>query len=115
MVLTGCQNLTTDNVLVETSGVCKISGFGLSKRIDDSIAAALDIAMDGNVFMAPEMINAKDQVHGLSVDIWSVGCVVLEMLTGKRPWAGREVMAVLLHASAPLLVFPHVGADETGV
>lgn len=102
-------------MLVETSGVCKISGFGLSKRIDDSAAAALDIAMDGNVFMAPEMMNAKDQTHGLSADIWSVGCVVLEMLTGKRPWAGNEAIAVLLHVNAPFLVFPHVAADTKGV
>jgi serine/threonine protein kinase len=38
-------------------------------------------------FMAPEIIQKAG--HGLSADIWSLGCLVIEMLTGKLPWTDK--------------------------
>ena len=36
--------------------------------------------------MAPEMVTSK--AYGAKVDIWSFGCLVLEMFTGQQPWKG---------------------------
>ncbi|KAI0660353.1 Pkinase-domain-containing protein [Cubamyces menziesii] len=92
------RDLKADNILVETSGVCKISDFGISKRTDDINMAAMYTAMQGTVFwMAPEVVNSKGKGYNSKIDIWSVGCVVFEMWTGQRPWLGQEAMAVLLH------------------
>ncbi|RDX50456.1 Pkinase-domain-containing protein [Lentinus brumalis] len=92
------RDLKADNILVETSGVCKISDFGISKRTDDINMAAAYTSMQGTVFwMAPEVVNSKGKGYNSKIDIWSVGCVVFEMWTGQRPWSGQEAMAVLLH------------------
>ena len=75
------------------SGVCKISDFGISKRSADDGA---ETAMHGTVFwMAPEVVNPQGTRYSFKVDIWSVGCVVLEMLAGTRPWVGDEMFAVM--------------------
>ena len=89
------QDLKADNILVEMTGVCKISDFGISKRTDDSAGGAFT-AMQGTVFwMAPEVINLKKKGYNFKIDIWSVGCVVLEMWAGMRPWMGDEAVAVM--------------------
>lgn len=88
------RDLKADNILVETSGVCKISDFGISKRTDNDNAAMT--AMQGTVFwMAPEVINTQKKGYNFKIDIWSVGCVVLEMWAGSRPWMGDEAVAVM--------------------
>ncbi|KAL1754676.1 MAP kinase [Schizophyllum commune] len=88
------RDLKADNILVETTGICKISDFGISKRTDNDQAAMT--AMQGTVFwMAPEVINTQKKGYNFKVDIWSVGCVVLEMWAGSRPWLGDEAVAVM--------------------
>ncbi|OBZ79438.1 MAP kinase kinase kinase mkh1 [Grifola frondosa] len=92
------RDMKADNILVETSGVCKISDFGISKRTDDINVAGAYTSMQGTVFwMAPEVINSSKKGYNSKIDIWSVGCVIFEMWTGERPWKGKEAMAVLLH------------------
>ncbi|EIW86801.1 Pkinase-domain-containing protein [Coniophora puteana RWD-64-598 SS2] len=92
------RDLKADNILVENNGTCKISDFGISKRTTELNGAA-HTAMQGTVFwMAPEVISARAGLRGYNskADIWSVGCVVYEMLTGKRPWSDYEEVAVML-------------------
>lgn len=93
--LTIHQDLKADNILVEMSGTCKISDFGISKRTEDLHGGAFT-AMQGTVFwMAPEVINTQKKGYNFKIDIWSVGCVVLEMWAGMRPWMGEEMVAVM--------------------
>lgn len=53
--------------------------------------------MRGTVFwMAPEVIGSqKGKGYNSKVDIWSVGCVVLEMWAGRRPWPDEDFFTVM--------------------
>ncbi|THV07695.1 kinase-like protein [Dendrothele bispora CBS 962.96] len=111
------RDLKADNILVEMSGVCKISDFGISKRTDDLGGAVT--AMQGTVFwMAPEVVNPNPRgYYNFKADIWSVGCVVLEMWAGMRPWQGDEMVAVMfkLYSSKTLPPVPaNVVLSELG-
>jgi serine/threonine protein kinase len=90
------QDLKADNILVDQEGMCKISDFGISKRTDDINALGAFTNMQGSVFwMAPEVVHNQKKGYNAKIDIWSVGCVVLEMWAGRRPWSNEDVVAVM--------------------
>ncbi|KAF5132494.1 hypothetical protein DV495_001189 [Geotrichum candidum] len=94
------RDLKSDNLLIDLDGVCKISDFGISKKSRDIYANDAEMSMQGTIFwMAPEVIhnvvhNAK-QGYSAKVDIWSLGCVVLEMFAGRRPWSTDEAIGAM--------------------
>jgi serine/threonine protein kinase len=68
----------------------------MSKQMDEDNAQAFT-PMQGTVFwMAPEVVKAGQNGYTSKIDIWGVGCVVLEMWTGRRPWNDEEVYGVML-------------------
>ncbi|TFK41240.1 kinase-like domain-containing protein, partial [Crucibulum laeve] len=92
------RDLKADNILLEESGTCKISDFGISKKAEKINEGRAFTAMKGTVYwMAPEVVSTdSSKGYDRKVDIWSVGCVVLEMWSGKRPWSGEEVLPVMM-------------------
>ena len=94
------RDLKGDNILVDLNGICKISDFGISKQTADaydSFGQATN--MKGSVFwMAPEVLHTvhNDRSYSGKVDIWSLGCVVIEMWSGKRPWGDLEQIPAMM-------------------
>lgn len=87
------------NLLLEKTGVLKVADFGMAKQIHEQVSYTK--SFKGSAFwMAPEVI--KQQGHGVAADIWSVGCTVLEMATGKPPWSQctSQVQAIFKIASS---------------
>ena len=90
------RDLKADNILLDLDGTCKISDFGISKRSDDIYGNDASNSMQGSVFwMAPEVVRSQGQGYSAKVDVWSLGCVVLEMFAGKRPWSKEEVVGAI--------------------
>ncbi|KAF8892559.1 hypothetical protein BD779DRAFT_1194666 [Infundibulicybe gibba] len=85
------------NILVDNKGGIKISDFGISKKINDNLLTDKRVnrpSLQGSVFwMAPEVV--KQSGHTRKADIWSVGCLVVEMLTGEHPWAKLTQMQAI--------------------
>jgi mitogen-activated protein kinase kinase kinase len=85
------------NILVDNKGGIKISDFGISKKVDDNLLTGNRMnrpSLQGSVFwMAPEVV--KQIGHTRKADIWSVGCLVVEMLTGEHPWAQLTQMQAI--------------------
>lgn len=101
------------NILVDNKGGVKISDFGISKKVDSEHNITILIpcielsalalltgnrmnrpSLQGSVFwMAPEVV--KQSGHSHKADIWSVGCLIVEMLTGEHPWAQLTQMQAI--------------------
>ena len=45
--------------------------------------------------MQLQVVNLKNRGYGLAADIWSLGCTVLEMLTGRPPYSHLEGVSIL--------------------
>ncbi|KAG6537441.1 hypothetical protein ZIOFF_002535 [Zingiber officinale] len=94
------------NLLVDVNGVVKLADFGMAKHLNGATTCH---SMKGSAFwMAPEMLKAtmnKEIVYDVSVDIWSLGCTIIEMFTGKHPWSDlheAQAMFKVLHYHPPI-------------
>lgn len=79
------------NILVDNKGGIKISDFGISKKMEASnvLGGAANNknrpSLQGSVFwMAPEVV--KQTKYTRKSDVWSLGCLVVEMMTGNHPY-----------------------------
>ncbi|KAL8414781.1 hypothetical protein RB594_005838 [Gaeumannomyces avenae] len=79
------------NILVDNKGFIKISDFGISKKVEATNVlngannAKHRPSLQGSVFwMAPEVV--KQTSYTRKADIWSLGCLVVEMMTGNHPF-----------------------------
>jgi len=81
------------NILVDNHGSVKISDFGISKRVESTLRTSTThqlkrggprVSLQGSVFwMAPEVV--KQTAYTRKADIWSLGCLIVEMFTGSHP------------------------------
>ena len=84
------------NILVDNKGGVKISDFGISKRVEASTVLGANAnssgkghlhrpSLQGSVYwMAPEVV--RQTAHTKKADIWSLGCLVIEMFIGAHPF-----------------------------
>lgn len=84
------------NILVDVSCTVKLADFGCSTCSADTTS----FTTCGSIpWMAPEVIN-QHEGHGRKADIWSFGCLVIEMATAEKPWgngAFNNLMFALNH------------------
>ncbi|XP_019361835.1 PREDICTED: cyclin-dependent kinase-like 3 isoform X5 [Gavialis gangeticus] len=88
------RDIKPENVLVSQNGIIKLCDFGFAR----TLAAPGDIYTDyvaTRWYRAPELV-LKDTVYGKPVDIWALGCMIIEMATG-NPYLPSSSDLDLLH------------------
>lgn len=82
------RDIKGKNILVSHQGDVKLCDFGSAKRFHDMFSNKR-VSTTFNftpLWTAPEVAKG-DSEYNSNIDIWSLGCVVIEMATGKEPWA----------------------------
>jgi non-specific serine/threonine protein kinase/serine/threonine-protein kinase len=111
------RDLKPSNVLVDLHDEPHITDFGLAKRLDsDSDLTLSDQVLGTPSFMPPEQADAKRGQVGPHSDVYSLGALLYQLLTGRPPFVGNDAHAVLAQvlntdAIAPRLFNPSVPRD----
>jgi serine/threonine protein kinase len=92
------RDLKSANILVAEDGTLKLTDFGCSRRFNQELYYESMSFKGSPYWMAPEVVMRKG--HKFPADIWSLGCLVIEMVTGRPPWADmtsdtREVLRMI--------------------
>ncbi|MGI9261445.1 MAG: serine/threonine protein kinase [Woeseiaceae bacterium] len=101
------RDLKPGNIMVRADDTLALIDFGLAKRM----RLEQEITGNGEIFgtpyyMSPEQGHAEDADE--RSDIYGLGVIFYEMLTGKKPYLGNDAMTIIMkHAKAPVPVLPH--------
>jgi serine/threonine protein kinase len=94
-------------------GFPKINDFGLARLLDADQRQTVDGQILGSpLYMAPEQADGRREV-GPAADIWALGVILYECLTGQKPFRGESVLATfdLIRSSQP----PHLHSPHGAI
>jgi WD40 repeat protein/tRNA A-37 threonylcarbamoyl transferase component Bud32 len=89
------RDLKPGNVLFDEAGTAKVTDFGLAKKAGGSDLTRTQAVMGTPAYMAPEQARGEARFVGPAVDVWALGAILYECLTGKRAFEADDTWAVL--------------------
>jgi hypothetical protein len=88
-------DLKPANILLDETGQARVADFGLARRIDPEGPLENDYIAGTPSYMAPEQASVGNQVLAQATDVWGLGAVLYEMLSGRPPFEGSSALATL--------------------
>jgi len=88
------RDLKPSNIVRTTEGCPKITDFGLARNLSSDLTASGEI-LGTPSYMAPEQAAGKVREIGPAADVYALGAILYELLTGRAPFHGMSVLDVV--------------------
>jgi serine/threonine-protein kinase PpkA len=100
------RDIKPSNILFHADGTAKLTDFGIAKELESDQESTMEGSCFGSpYYISPELAEGRP-LDGRS-DIYSLGIVFYQMLTGRRPYAeSSHVETIVAHLSQPIPVLP---------
>jgi len=94
------RDLKPQNVMIDKDGNAKIMDFGIARSLHTKGVTGTGVIIGTPEYMAPEQAEGRDVDH--RVDIYALGAILFEMVTGRVPFEGATPLSIVLkHRSEP--------------
>jgi tRNA A-37 threonylcarbamoyl transferase component Bud32 len=94
------RDLKPQNVMIDKDGNAKIMDFGIARSLHTKGVTGTGVIIGTPEYMAPEQAEGRDIDH--RVDIYALGAILFEMVTGRVPFEGATPLSIVLkHRSEP--------------
>jgi len=88
------RDLKPQNIMIDRDGNAKIMDFGIARSLHTRGVTGTGVIIGTPEYMAPEQAEGKDVDH--RVDIYAMGAILFEMVTGRVPFEGETPLSIVL-------------------
>lgn len=112
------KDIKPENILITKEGILKITDFGIAKALNQGTITTGGMAMGSVHYFSPEQ--ARGSFVDAKTDIYSLGVILYEMATGKRPFDGESAISVAMqHIESepvrPAIINPNISPSLDAV